>query len=176
MWAAFKLLPNKLKIAWLGTILVTLAALLAATAFVSYNKGFNESRFAIIQYEKEKTELKSKLDAATSKVDIKYITKYVKDVEYIDRVQTKTVEVIKTVVPEQYKLSQGWINTYNASVVGAEPQDAGNSNPSAFSDRYALERIAKNNAQCLANANQLEALQSLITEREAEIAKITGNK
>lgn len=176
MWVAFKALTIQAKAALIGVILLALAALLASTAFVAYNKGVNISRFEIIKYQKEKIVLEGKLNKALAKVDIKYVTKYIKDVEYIDRVTTKTVTVVKEVVPEQYKLSQGWINTYNASVLGIDPQDAGNANPSAFSDRYSLERIVKNNGQCKANESQLQNLQDLVRAREAEIAKINSNK
>lgn len=178
MWASFKALTLGAKAALIGSVLLALAALLGSVSFISYNKGLNEARFAVIKYEKEKTELQAKLNEATAKVDIRYVTKYIEKEAEIKYVAGKTVTVVKEVVPEQYNLSQGWINTYNASVAGAEPDKNASSISSAspFTDRYALERIVSNNAICKATENNLLTLQELVAVREAEIAKINSNK
>lgn len=178
MWVAFKALTIKAKIALIGIILLALGSLLASTAFVAYNKGVNEARFALIEYQNEKVELQAKLDKAVAKVDIRYVTKYVEKDAEIKYLTGKTVTIVKEVVPEQYKLSQGWIDTYNASVTGADLDKSAASNPTAspFSDRYSLERIVKNNGVCRATENQLNSLQELVAARETEIAKIIADK
>lgn len=172
MWAAFKALGISAKLLVIGAII----ALFASTYFIGKNNGENTSRVEIAQYEGKVADLNRRLIIEQGKVDVKVVTKYVERVAYVDRVVYKNRDIVRTVVPEQFAFSKGWVHAYNQSVLGRpiDPILAGDATPSTTSDMRALaDTILPNNGICLATAEQLRSLQQLITEREAAREEIT---
>lgn len=172
MWTAFKALGIGAKLLVLGAII----ALFAATYYVGLNNGTNISKVEIAQYEGKVADLNRRLIISQGKVDVKVVTEYVERVAYVDRVVYKNRDVVRTVVPEQFAFSKGWVYAYNQSVLGLpiDPILASNETASTTSDMRALaDTIVPNNGICLATAEQLKSLQQLIKEREAAREEVT---
>lgn len=162
-------------------VLLIIAALGGIGKFIydqGYSKGVNVAAYQISRYELASVKLKNKLATAQASVDTRVITQYRDRVEYVDRVKTKTQTVVRESVPEQFKLSKGWVYAYNQSVAGAEPDafKASDPDPSNTSDRSGLLAITANNGICLANQAQLDSLQQWVRETEASRKEIVGEK
>ena len=160
-------------------ILMGLLVILASIYYIGYTKGINVSKVAIAQYETKVQKLNSKLASTQGKVDVQIITKYKDRISYIDKIQTKTITIVKSSVPEQFRLSKGWIYSYNQSVLGLEidPILASDSNASSISEMKALaDTIIPNNGKYLSTAAKLEVLQNWIIETEKSRGEITNEK
>lgn len=176
MWAAFKALSIGSKIGIAISTLLLFASIIGSTYFVAYNKGLNVSKLEISKYENKVLELNNKLTTAQAKVDVRVVTEYKDRVNVIDRIVYVNRNVIKTVVPEQFNLSRGWVYAYNQSVQGLEidPVLASDATPSTTSEMIALaDTIIPNNGICLSNAAKLSALQDLVKQREAAKNEVT---
>ncbi len=150
-------------------------AVAAALAFaggalyqIGLNKGKTESKIAILEYEKKSADLQKRLDEAAGKVTTKIVTEYVDRVVTRERIVYRNNDIIVEVVPETFNLTKGWIYAYNQTLLGKEidPKIALNPEESKVTDRQGLTVIANNNAICVANADQLSALQAWIKGTE----------
>ena len=156
--------------------MLVLAAIIGSTATVSYQRGLNVSKVEIQKYQTKVAQLQSKLDQKQGTTDVKIVTEYKDRVAYVDRVVYKTRDVIRDNVVPQFKLSKGWIYSYNQSVQGLEvdPVLAANGSAASVSDVDALaDTIVPNNGVCLANKAQLDKLQQWVRETEANRAEVT---
>ena len=171
MFAAFKLIGWQVKLG----ILVALLAIMGALYYVGYTKGENVSRVEIAKYEGKIKGLNADLAKAQGKVDVQIVTQYKDRLQYVDRVVTKTRTVVEQSVPEQFQLSKGWVYAYNQSVLGlvVDPVLASDVAPSTSTERRALAgTIVPNNGICLANAEQLKALQQWTLDSQAAREKV----
>lgn len=168
-----------LNLATLKAKLVAGAVLVATLAFVGvgsctygYTKGNAEGKAVsskvISDYQKKITNLNAKLLTAQSATNTKIVTEYVDKYIVREKIVYKNNEVIVNVVPETFNLSAGWVYSYNQSTSGQpiDPSVAKDATPSSVSDREGLVTIASNNSICLANTDQLIALQTWIKETE----------
>ncbi len=174
IWASLKAASWGVKLALLGGVLAFLLAVGGGLYYVGYTKGANVSKVEISKYEKKVSDLNTKLKTATGKVDIREVTVYKDKLIYQDRVVTKNHEVIKYQVPEQFKVSQGWIYAYNQSIAGLpiDPEKAKDDRASWASDRSVLGFVADNNGVCLANGTQLDSVIATIKAREAALNEV----
>jgi hypothetical protein len=175
MWAAFKALSIGTKIGIAIGVLSLLLAAVGSSYVIGYNKGVN---IAAVQIEKFKTSVErinANLAKVQTKTDVKIVTEYKDRIQYVDRVTTRTRTIVERSVPEQYKLSNGWIYAYNESVAGNEPDatKAADANASNVSDRSALLTISKNNGICISNEAQLTSLQNWIRETNKNKEEVT---
>lgn len=177
MWASFKTWSLAAKAGTIAIVLAILLAIIGTTSYVSYNKGLEVSRAEIAKYENNVWRVVANAREIQGRIDVKTVTVYKDRLAYVDRVQYKTNTVIKTLVPEQSNLSKGWIYVYNQSTRGAQPEAAKASDPaeSIFSDRAALATIAENNAICLANKAQLDALQTWVIVTGESLEEASSN-
>lgn len=166
MWSAFKLVPFKIKL----LIGVLFLAFIGAVAFgsmqVGLTKGRAESKVAIAQYETKLSDLRAKISEKQTVTDTKIVTKYITDVKEVEKIIYRNRDVIKTVVPEKYYLTKGWLYAYNQSVRGL-PIDAvlaANDEDSGIIDSVGLETINDNNGKCIAREAQITGLQDWINE------------
>ena len=151
-----------------GAAVAVLAVAFGATYNIAYNKGLNVSQVQIAEYEGKVQKLNADLKTAQSNVTTRIQTEYIDRVVERERIVYRNREVIVTQVPEQYILSQGWVDAHDATVRNEElePEIAANAFPSGYTDREVLQVIARNYGQvCLANADQLTALQRWVTEQ-----------
>lgn len=178
MWAAFKALTWQVKAGVLVGVVAILIALLGSTYFVAYQKGVNVAAAQISRYELASQRLQNSIQNRQTKTDVKIVTEYKDRVAYVDRVVYKTRTIVEQSVPEQFKLSNGWIYVYNQSVAGNEPRAdlASDAAASSFTDKVALQRISENNGICLANKAQLDSLQQWIRETEANRKEAVNEK
>lgn len=172
MFEAIKLIPFGAKI---GIFIAFLAAL-AGLYYVGYNKGLNVSAVEIAKYEGEVSKLNEKLATRGGEVRVETVTKYLQGETIAGETVYRTRTVVKTVVPEQYTLSKGWVYAYNQSVLGVEtdPALAADATPSDVTDKEALEVITDNNAISLANARQLDALTGYLDNMEKVYEEVNG--
>lgn len=174
MWAAFTSLSLGMKAAFIGGFLALLLAVGGGLYYTGYNKGNNNSKIAIAEYNTKKQELQNKIDKVVNTVDIRYVT------EYKDRVLTNTVTVVKnrdvivTKVPEQFKFSNGWVYAYNQSInnLPIDPALASDDTASWVSDRQGLEYINTNNGIAKLNAEQLDSLSALVRARQEAVNEV----
>lgn len=153
-------------------IIVGLAviAIVSAGAYsidkIAYNRGLNEAAVEITAFKAKVKDLNSRLTLAQSKVTTEVVTEYLTDTVVRERIVYRNRDVIIDRVPEQYTLSQGWVDAHDASARGIEieAEIAANSFASGYTDREALEQINANYAICQANLAQLTALQSWVTQ------------
>ncbi len=162
---------------------VAVAAALAFAGGMLYNtglsKGKSQAALAISEYQRKISELQNKVTEAEGKVTERVVTEYVDRVITRDRIVYKNKEIIVEKVPETFLLTKGWVYAHNQSALGnpIDPALAENSEESSISDRDGLEVIANNNAICLANTEQLEALQTWVKEiKEARDEAVTRTK
>lgn len=174
MWAKFKAFGWKGKLGILAALLA-IAGAFYATYNQAYKAGVGVAATQLTEYKNKSLALSKKLAEAQTKVDTRVVTEYKDRISYVDRVVYKNRTIIDSVVPEQFKLSNGWIYAYNQSAIGAEidPTKASDAYMSNVSDKAALSAIAGNNGICLSNQAQLDALQKWILETEASRAKVT---
>jgi hypothetical protein len=145
-------------------------ALLVAAFFFGLHQGKQAGDLAIAQFEvakvKEVAELDKKLAVVSSNVRTEYITKtntiHENQIVYKDKI---------VLVPEQQKLSNGWISFHDGVTKGQRPSDAliSDATPSPYSDRQALDVITKNYPECKADRARLAGLQDLITKAQATV-------
>ena len=151
-----------------GAAVAVLAVAFGATYNIAYNKGLNVSKVEIAEYQGKVQKLNADLLTARNSVTTRIQTEYLDRVVERERIVYRNRDIIVTQVPEQYILSQGWVDAHDASVRNEtlEPEIAANAFPSGYTDRDVLEVISRNYGQvCLANADQLTALQRWVTEQ-----------
>jgi hypothetical protein len=162
-----------------GAALAVLAIAFGATYNIAYNKGLNVSQVQIAEYQGKVQKLNSDLKAAQGKVTTRIQTQYLDRVVERERIVYRNRDVIVTQVPEQYILSQGWVDAHDASARGKmlEPEIAANAFPSGYSDREILEIVTSNYGEvCRANADQLTALQTWVTEQRKVNEETISNR
>lgn len=162
-----------------GAALAVLAIAFGATYNIAYNKGLNVSEVKISEYEGKVQKLNADLLTAQATVTTKIQTEYLDRVVERERIVYRNREVIITQVPEQYILSQGWVDAHDATVRNEElePEIAANAFPSGYTDREVLQVIARNYGEvCRANADQLTALQAWITEQRKVNEEAIANR
>jgi hypothetical protein len=149
-----------------GVLVLIVAGLLAFAAIRIYNAGIGQANLKIAQYEQKVTDLNLQLKNKEIQVRERVITEYHTKEIIRTQVEYKNRDIIKTVVPEQFKLSYGWIYAHDQSALGLEinPALASNPAPSNVSDRAALNVVAENYNLSNRTADQLEALQSYIRQ------------
>lgn len=146
---------------------------------MGYSKGVNQAALEIERYKTQISNLSSELVKSQSEKTVKVVTEYKDKIQYIDRVVYKNRDIVRTVVPEQFNLSRGWIYAYNQSVQGLDidPELAKNPTPSTISEMKALaDTIMPNNGICLATREQLLSLQRFITEMEKSREEVVNRK
>jgi hypothetical protein len=145
-------------------------AILATAGFalysVAYSKGENVSKVAIQGYQTKVQQLNAKLLEEEQKVTERVIREYHTKTIERERTVYRNGDTITRVVPEQYLLSKGWVYAHDqtAKDESVDPSKASNVDASTVSDRAALNVVAENNALANQNADQLEALQTWITD------------
>jgi hypothetical protein len=162
-----------------GIALTAVAVAFAATYNIAYNKGLNVSEVEIAEYQGKVEKLSNRLKEAQGRVTTRIQTQYLDRVVERERIVYRNRDVVVTQVPEQYILSQGWVDAHDASVRNTvlEPEVAANAFPSGYTDRDVLEVITRNYGQvCLANADQLTALQSWVTEQRKVNEEAIANR
>jgi hypothetical protein len=162
-----------------GVATAALAIAFGATYNIAYNNGLNVSKVEIVAYEGKVEKLNAALKDAQSRATTRIQTQYLDRVVERERIVYRNRDVIVTQVPEQYILSQGWVDAHDASVrnTAIEPEIAANAFPSGYTDRDILEVITRNYGQvCLANADQLTALQSWVTEQRKVNEEAIANR
>jgi len=145
---------------------------------IAYNRGLNVSAVEIASYESRVQNLNAQLRDATGKVTERIVTEYLTDVVERERIVYRNRDVIVTQVPEQYTLSQGWIDAHDQSALGnpIDPEIAANAFPSAYTDAVALQTINDNYAICQANLSQLTALQNWTREIREVTDEVVDNQ
>lgn len=147
-------------------------ALLSVGSIAVYSKGYSAgeavSAQVISTYETKIRDLSADLAKKQNTVTRDVVTKYVDKVIYRDRIVYKNRDVVITSVPEQYTLSRGWVYAHNQSALGLpiDPALAADATPSETTDKEALSTIDKNNAEAIANADRLDALQEWVLRIE----------
>ena len=140
--------------------------------FASYhtglNKGISLADAEIKSYEARVKELQNEVKEAQSKVSIKVEKEYIDRVVTRERIVYRNNDIIVEVVPETFELSNGWVHSYNQTVLGKEVnrEAASDPTPSGVTDAQGLQTIAQNNAMCQANTDQLIALQNWIKQQQ----------
>lgn len=130
------------------------------------NAGIGIANTHIAEYQKKIQDLNTQLARKEILVRERVITEYHTKEIVRTQIEYKNRDIIKTVVPKQYYLSQGWVYAHDQSVLGLEidPALASNPNPSTVSDQAALNVVSDNYNISNKNTNQLEALQQYIRE------------
>lgn len=174
------MLPNLAKIGgfissikwWLIGGLAVLAVLSVGTIVV-YNKGYsngeNTGKAAIARYEAQVLKLRDEVKTAQSKITERVLTEYRDRIVEHEKIVYVNRDVIVNNVPEQHLLSNGWVYAHNQSALGRaiDPALAADPTPAMVTDREALGIVDNNYAQCIANADRLDALQKWNREIEA---------
>jgi hypothetical protein len=151
------------------SFLVAIGILIGGCIYL-YNSGKNAgigiANDRISAYEEKVQSLNAQLAQKEIIVRERVINNYHTRTIVRTKVEYKNQEVIRTVVPEQYKLSKGWVYAHDQSALGKEidPALAANPDPSNVSDRTALVTIDENNNRANRVADRLEALQQYIRE------------
>jgi hypothetical protein len=154
------------KLAGIGAVI---AALVFAAVYLygqGKSAGINQGNKNIAEYERKIQELntrnREKEIIVRERVINNYHTKTIERVkiEYVNR------DVIRTVVPEQFKLSKGWVHAHDQAAKGEliDPVLAADPKPSDTSDRAALAVVSDNYNLANRNADRLEALQTYLKE------------
>jgi len=166
-FGAISAIPSIYKI---GAIVVALAGLLI-TARVYFDHKVDQ-KVAIIEakYQKKMQHDANDLHEFNILDNQKIVLVYQDKIKVITKTLTKIVEVAKTEVPDvNTMLSNGWLNTYNASITNTNPV-----NPSDKTNGLdavdVLVDIAKNNAICQDNSVELTNLQQWVKDQQAKIA------
>lgn len=152
---------------------LALIAVLSVGTIVVYNKGYSNgedtAKTALARYELQVKNLKDKIQLAQSKVTEKVLVEYKDRIVEHEKIVYVNRDVIKENVPEQHLLSQGWVYAHNQSALGRaiDPTLAADPTPAMVTDREALGTVDSNYAQCIANADRLDALQKWSREIEA---------
>lgn len=172
-WATWKI-----KIIAGVAILAALAIAIFAAHTIGYNKGKNISKVEIASYEGKVKKLEAELTKRQTTTDIKYVTKYITDTQYIDRIVYQNRDVIRTEVvsrPVQYTVTQGFLYAHNQSALGLpiDPVLARNATPSQLDDPSLLIGIAENYGICRTNKANLEALQKWAKETHENSLKVS---
>lgn len=159
-------IPSRTKLIGGGVILLILAVLFAIIVYKAYDAGVSKADTEISQYQKKIEELNRKQREKEIIVRERIITQYHTREIVRTKVEYKNRDVIRTVVPEQFKLSKGWIYAHDQSATGQEidPALASDPTPSEVSDNVALLTITDNYNIANRNADRLEALQNYIRE------------
>lgn len=178
MWAAFKALSLGTKIGVAIGILSLLIAAIGSSYVIGYNKGVNIAELELVRFQAAAAQINTQIKTIQGKSTVRLVTEYKDRIQYVDRVVTKTRTIVEQSVPEQYKLSNGWVYAYNQSVAGAELDPAKAADPveSNTSDRSALLTITKNNGICISNEAQLTSLQAWIIQMEKDRKEALGEK
>lgn len=160
MFAAFKLLSWKAKLGIGLAILLSYVGVFFAGHQIGYTKGVSQAKVQIAQFEAKATKQNSKLKDVQNKSNEVTVIKYVDRVKVVEKNVYVNRDVIKTVVPEQFNVSKGWLYAHNQAVLGlpVDPELAKDPTPSKASDLLALLKINENYGVCLANKAQVEAL------------------
>jgi hypothetical protein len=157
---------------WLIGGLGALAVLSVGTIIV-YNKGYGNGeatgKAAIARYELQVRKLGDEVKLAQSKVTESVLVQYRDRIIEHEKIVYVNRDVIVNNVPEQHVLSKGWVYAHNQSALGRaiDPALAANTDPAMVTDRDALGTVDSNYAQCIANADRLDALQQWNREIEA---------
>lgn len=149
-----------------GVLVLIVAGLLAFAALRIYNAGIGQANLKIAQYEQQLAQLNANLKNKEIQVRERVITEYHTKQIVRTVVETKNRDIVKTVVPEQFNLSKGWIYAHDQSALGIEidPKLASNPDPSGITDRVALSAVTENYNKSNRTADKLEALQKYIRD------------
>lgn len=149
--------------------LAAIAALIGGCIYLyisGKNAGIGIANERISAYETKIQDLNTKLAQKEIIVRERVITEYHTKEIIRTQVEYKNRDIIKTVVPEQYKLSQGWVYAHDQAAQGLniDPSLASNPAPSNITDRNALNVVANNYNLKNRNDDRLEALQKYIRD------------
>lgn len=175
IWAA----KFKMQLIAGAAVLVALVIAVGAAHQIGYNKGLNVSEVEINRYKGAVAILAERLVKEQGKVTTKIQTEYLDRVVERQRIVYVNRDVIVDRVPEQFVLSQGWVYAHDQAALGREidPDIAANAFPSDFSDRTVLQLVADNYGKvCLANADQLESLQTWIRGQQKANEEVNSNR
>jgi len=102
------------------------------------------------------------LDKEKANIKEKIVTQYVDRIVTVEKKRIVYVKLAADAVPAQCNISMGWINLYNASVLGqdADETKVKDPTPSGLMDNQVLQDVLDNNAACHANIAQIQALQT----------------
>ena len=149
--------------------LAAIAALLGACIYIyqqGKNHGIDIANANIARYEQQVSDLNAELAKKEILVRERVITEYHTKEIVRTQVEYKNRDIIKTIVPEQFNLSKGWIYAHNQSALGLNIDQilAADPHPSGISDRTALLTVTENYNLSNGTADRLEALQKYIRE------------
>jgi hypothetical protein len=150
-------------------LMVALAAVIGACVYIYHqgkSAGIDIANTKIARYEKKIEDLNIELAKKEIIVREKVITEYHTREIVRTQVEYKNRDIIHTVVPEQYRLSKGWVYAHDQSALGLEinPSLAADPTPSNISDRNALNTVTENYNNTNRMADQLEALEKYIRD------------
>src|ERR1017187_5243084 len=139
-----------------------IAIAIGSLCFWSYGKGVSKSNAVIASYQQKLLTEENQLSQLILPIETKIVTKYVTRTVIIHDNANTNSGIITSVVPDTGVLSTGWIAAHNAAVQGQliDKTLASNTVPSGVTDTQALDVVSKNYAICLANKEQLIALQA----------------
>jgi len=171
-------LGNKVKIIVTLAVVGVLIFTGIAIDKIAYNKGLNVSKVEIANYQARVQKLAADLTIAQSAVTTEIEYKYLTNVVERERIVYRNREIINTFVPEQYVLSQGWIDAHDDAARAREIDEslASNAFPSSYSDREALATVTYNYGVCQANLDQLTALQQWTREIREVADEVVSNQ
>jgi hypothetical protein len=154
---------------WKYIIGIVLAlSVVAGMGYWAYRTGVKSADVAVAQYEGRVNELNRQLAERSAQITERVVTNYVTRRETVREVVYRNRDVLRSAVPEQHRLSEGWVYAHDQSV-RILPIDftlASNPAPSDVSDRAALERISSNYGLVEEELDRFEALQTFIRESQ----------
>lgn len=164
------------KIAGILGVLVFLAALAGGSYFYGKRDGTNISTTAISEYKSEVQRLKSDLAGEQKSDDVRILTEYMNDTQYIEKIVTRNKVVIKDKLIPTSKLSKGFVYTYNQTVLNlpADPVLATDASLSDISDTDALPVLLENVATANASIVHINKLQDWIMSTVENANEVSG--
>lgn len=152
-------------------LLIILAIGASAIYYVAYNKGENKADVEITDYQRKIQELNNRELQKEIQVRDRVIKEYHTKEIIRTRVQVVNQGVIRDRVPEQYRLSRGWVYAHDQSAQGKviDPSRASNPTPSETSDKGALQVIDVNYDIARANKAKLDSIQRFLRETKRDV-------
>lgn len=167
MLEPLKLLTLKAKLVLTGIVLGVFLLFSITSSYIYYNKGLSKgtaiSALELEKYKSKSAELERNLRVAESQVEVKVVKDYITRTNTVTRNIEGAERIVVEYLPVQdTRLSQGWVNAYNAVVENRIPtgEEVSLSEPASVDNSVVLATTINNFETCKANAEQLRSLQA----------------
>lgn len=167
MLEPLKLLTLKAKLILSGIVLGAFLLFTITSSIIYYNKGLAKgTAISVLELEKYKSKslaLETELRTAEARVEVRVVKDYITRTNTVTRNVEGAERVIVQYLPSQEsRLSQGWVNAYNAVVDDRIPTEEETSiaAPASVDNTVVLTTAINNLAICKLNTEQLVALQA----------------